>query len=83
MTTENLKTLVFRALDAAVENGYEKFVTEERPEEVAADMIYCDADVEQAGRPLAEVTALVVEWRAEQERKKVSRVPLYSSSEGR
>jgi hypothetical protein len=64
MTAESLKILVFRALDAAAENGYEKFATEERPEEVAADMIYCDADVEQAGRPLAEVTALIREWRA-------------------
>lgn len=44
--SDTLRARVFRALDNAVENGYETEILNQSLQETAADLADCDADLE-------------------------------------
>lgn len=63
--TSALKTLIFRALDTAVdENGYDELLTN-RPEAVAVDLASYDAEIEASKdwQHVQELVPVVREWQ--------------------
>jgi len=64
MSTDNLRRLVFHALDVATkENGYTcPGSLGNTPEEVAADLMDKDADIEALDTTVEQVVPYVVEW---------------------
>jgi hypothetical protein len=63
---DDLKALVYRALDVAVkENGYTELLTM-TPEEVAVDILMYDSDVGTDDRSIHDIIPFILQWRSEQ-----------------
>lgn len=63
MNRDELKPIVWGALERAVENGYAGFVRGFAPETVAVDLLDNDAEVEVTRADVRSVADLVAEWR--------------------
>lgn len=60
MTHDALRELVFRALDATIENGYEVDVDNNLE---AMSLLDLDAEIEESGSDINAVAELVAEWK--------------------